>query len=79
MGYLDKEGLSYLWSKLKALLAKKADLTQINTTYIKEVSISGYELTYTKGNGVSYKVNIADMDGGYPDSDSTDEIDGGSP
>lgn len=76
--FLDKDGLNYLWDKItakflqkngNAVSATKATQDsagqQINTTYIKNASVSGKTITFTKGNGSTFAINTQDTNTTY--------------
>jgi len=52
---LDKSGLTYLWSKLKTLLANKADITHTHTP----ISVGGIPIvTATSSDGITYTATV---------------------
>lgn len=74
--YLDISNTSRI--VLNANVATKATQDsagqQINTTYIKGLSLSGQDLTYTKGNGTTGKITLPDGGTGSSDSSQFEEI-----
>lgn len=74
--YLDISNTSRM--VLNANLATKATQDSsgqiINTTYIKGLSLSGQDLTYTKGNGTTGKITLPGGGTGSSDSSQFEEI-----
>ena len=78
MKFLDLNGLTNFTNKIKNLIKATADSTlvdsksytndkidTVNKTYIKELSVSGKTLTYTKGDGSSNDIVIQDISATY--------------
>lgn len=78
--YLDKTGLSYFWSKIKSYISNASVLKatndstnqQINTTYIKDISIEGTTLKYTKGDNTTSTQTTQDTIYSLPVASSTE-------
>ena len=69
MGYLDKDGVIYLWNKVKALFNKG----------ITGLSVNGRTITYTKGDGTTGTVTTQDTNTTYGNfKGATASADGGS-
>ena len=69
MSYLDNNGVTYLWGKIKALFNKG----------ITSLSVSGRTITYTKGDGTTGTIQTQDTDTTYSDfKGATASADGGN-
>lgn len=69
MGYLDNNGVIYLWGKIKSLFNKG----------ITNLSVSGRTITYTKGDGTTGTIQTQDTNTLYSDfKGATASADGGN-
>lgn len=69
MAYLDNNGVTYLWGKIKTLFNKG----------ITNLSVSGRTITYTKGDGTTGTIQTQDTDTTYSDfKGATASADGGN-
>lgn len=57
MAYLDNNGVTYLWNKIKALFNKG----------ITNLSVNGRTITFTKGDGTTETINTQDTNTTYSD------------
>lgn len=62
--YLDMTGLTYLVSKLKALINTKANASHTHA-YLSGLSVSGKTITYTKGDNTTGTITTQDNDTTY--------------
>lgn len=70
MAYLDNNGVTYLWNKIKTVLFNKS---------ITNLSVSGRTITYTKGDGTTGTVTTQDTNTTYGNfKGATASADGGS-
>lgn len=69
MAYLDNNGVTYLWNKIKALFNKG----------ITNLSVNGRTITFTKGDGTTETINTQDTNTTYGNfKGATASADGGS-
>lgn len=69
MAYLDNNGVTYLWNKIKALFNKG----------ITNLSVNGRTITFTKGDGTTGTINTQDTNTTYGNfKGATASADGGS-
>ena len=69
MAYLDNNGVTYLWNKIKALFNKG----------ITNLSVNGRTITFTKGDGTTGTINTQDTNTTYSNfKGATASADGGS-
>lgn len=69
MAYLDNNGVTYLWNKIKALFNKG----------ITNLSVNGRTITFTKGDGTTRTINTQDTNTTYGNfKGATASADGGS-
>lgn len=69
MAYLDNNGVTYLWNKIKALFNKG----------ITNLSVNGRTITFTKGDGTTGTINTQDTNTTYGNfKGATTSADGGS-
>lgn len=69
MAYLDNNGVTYLWNKIKALFNKG----------ITNLSVNGRTITFTKGDGITGTINTQDTNTTYGNfKGATASADGGS-
>jgi hypothetical protein len=69
MAYLDNNGVTYLWGKIKSLFNKG----------ITNLSVSGRTITYTKGDGTTGTIQTQDTNTTYSDfKGATASADGGN-
>lgn len=69
MAYLDNNGVTYLWNKIKGLFNKG----------ITNLSVSGKTITFTKGDGTTGTITTQDTDTTYSDfKGATASADGGN-
>ena len=71
--YLDMTGLTYLISKIIALINAKSDKNHTHN-YLSGLSVSGKTITYTKGDGTSGTITTQDTNTTY--SNATTSADG---
>lgn len=70
MAYLDNNGVTYLWNKIKTLLFGKS---------VTDLSVSGRTITYTKGDGSKGTITTQDTNTTYGNfKGATASADGGS-